>query len=49
MKRLKPAIPVILLSGVVEAPPGSQLADLVITKGMPVEELLREVGTLILK
>ena len=49
MKRLKPAIPVILLSGVVEAPPGSELADLVITKGMPVEELLREIGKLILK
>jgi hypothetical protein len=49
MKRLKPAIPVILLSGVVEAPPGSELADLVITKGRPVEELLREIGKLILK
>ena len=49
MKLLKPAIPVILLSGVVEAPPGSELADLVITKGMPVEELLREIGKLILR
>lgn len=49
MKRLKPAIPIILLSGVVEAPPGSEYADLVITKGMPVEELLSEIGKLISK
>ena len=49
MKLLKPAIPVILLSGVVEAPPGSELADLVITKGMPVEELLGEIRKLISK
>jgi CheY-like chemotaxis protein len=49
MKWLKPAVPVILFSGVAEAPPGSELADLVITKGMPVEELLSEIGKLILK
>jgi CheY-like chemotaxis protein len=49
MKRLKPAIPVILFSGVVEAPPGSEVADLVFTKGMPVEELLSEIGKLISK
>ncbi len=43
MKRLKPAIPVILFSGVLEAPPGSELADLVITKRtliVPVLDLL---------
>ena len=45
MKRLNPAIPVILFSGAVEAPPGSELADRVITKGMPVEELLSEIGS----
>jgi hypothetical protein len=33
MKRLKPAIPVVLFSGVVEPPPGSEVADLVITNG----------------
>jgi CheY-like chemotaxis protein len=49
MKRLKPAIPVILLSGLVEAPPGSELTDLVITKGMPVEKLLSEIAKLISK
>jgi CheY-like chemotaxis protein len=47
MKRLKPAIPVVLFSGLVEAPPGSEHADLVITKGMPVVEFLHEVGKLI--
>ncbi len=49
MKRLKPAIPVVLFSGLVEAPPGSEHADLLITKGMPVVEFLREVGRLIPK
>jgi CheY-like chemotaxis protein len=46
MKRLKPAIPIVLFSGLVEAPLGSNHADLVITKGMPVVEFLREVGRL---
>jgi CheY-like chemotaxis protein len=49
MKRLKPAIPVALFSGLVEAPQGSEHADLVITKGMPAVEFLREVGKLISK
>jgi len=47
MKRLKPAIPVVLFSGLVEAPLGSEHADLVITKGRPVVEFLSEVGKLI--
>ena len=49
MKRLKPVIPVILFSGEAEAPPGSELADRVITKGMPVEGLLSEIGRLLSK
>jgi CheY-like chemotaxis protein len=49
MKRLKPAIPIVLFSGLVEAPLGSEHADLVITKGMPAVEFLREVGKLIPK
>jgi CheY-like chemotaxis protein len=49
MKRLKPAIPIVLFSGLVEAPPGSEHADLVITKGMPAVEFLREVGKLLPK
>jgi CheY-like chemotaxis protein len=47
MKRLKPAVPIVLFSGLVEAPPGNEHVDLIITKGMPVVELLREVGQLI--
>jgi CheY-like chemotaxis protein len=49
MKRLKPAIPIVLFSGLVEAPRGSDHADLVITKGMPAVEFLREVGKLMPK
>ncbi len=44
MKRLKPAIPIILFSGLPEAPPGSEYADLYITKGMPAVEFLRAVA-----
>ena len=47
MKRLKPNVPIVLFSGLVEAPPGSEHVDLVITKGMPVVELLREVRQLL--
>jgi CheY-like chemotaxis protein len=49
MKRLKPAIRIVLFSGLVEAPLGSEHVDLVITKGMPAVEFLREVGKLIPK
>jgi CheY-like chemotaxis protein len=47
MKRLKPAIPVVLFSGLVEAPLGSEHVDLVITKGIPVVEFLSEISRLI--
>jgi CheY-like chemotaxis protein len=47
MKRLKPTIPIVLLSGLPEAPLESEHADLVITKGMPAAEFLRAVGKLI--
>ena len=49
MKQLKPAIPIVLFSGLPEAPLGSEHADLVITKGIPAVELLREVSKLISK
>jgi CheY-like chemotaxis protein len=49
MKRLQPAIPIVLFSGLVEAPLGSGHADVVMTKGMPVVEFLREVAKLIPK
>jgi CheY-like chemotaxis protein len=47
MKRLTPAVPIVFLSGLLEAPLGSEYADLVITKGMPRAEFLRAVGKLI--
>ena len=47
MKRLKPAIPVVLFSGLVDVPPESEHVDLVIIKGMPVVEFLRQIGKLI--
>lgn len=47
MKRLKPAVPIVLFSGLVEAPLGSEHADLVMTKGMPPVEFLGEIGKLI--
>ncbi len=49
MKRLRPAIPIILFSGLPEAPPGSDCADLYITKGVPAVEFLRAVAKLISK
>lgn len=49
MKRLKPEIPVVLFSGLAEPPPGSEHADLVITKGRPVVEFLSEIAKLISK
>jgi hypothetical protein len=49
MKRLKPAIPVVLFSGLAEPRLGSEHVDLVITKGMPAVEFLRKVGKLIPK
>jgi CheY-like chemotaxis protein len=49
MKRLKPAVPIILFSGLVHAPPGSEHANLIITKGMPAAEFLYEVARLISK
>jgi CheY-like chemotaxis protein len=49
MKQLKPAIPIVLFSGSPEAPLGSEHADLIITKGLPVVELLRQVDKLISK
>lgn len=47
MKRLKPAIPVVLFSGLVEAPRESEHVDLVIIKGVPVVEFLHQIGKLI--
>ena len=47
MKRLKPAIPIVLFTGWVEIPPESEHVDLFVIKGMPVVEFLRQIGKLI--
>ena len=47
IKQLKPNIPGILFSGFPDAPPGSEHADLYITKGMPAAEFLHAVEQLI--
>lgn len=47
MKRLKPAVPVLLLSGLPEAPAGAEQADLFLTKGMAVPEFLAGVAKLL--
>lgn len=49
IKRMKPAIPIVLFSGFPEAPPGSEHADLYLTKGMPAAEFIRRVSELIEK
>jgi CheY-like chemotaxis protein len=49
MKRLKPAVPIVLFSGLVEEPLGSEHTDLVMIKGMPPVEFLQKVGKLIQK
>ena len=47
MKRLKPAVPIVLLSSSMEPHLWSEHADLLITSGMPAAEFLRAVGKLI--
>ena len=46
MKRLKPDVPVILLTGLPDAPEGAEHANLVLTKGLPVPDFLRSVAEL---
>jgi CheY-like chemotaxis protein len=44
MKRMKPRVPIILLTGLADTPEGAQHADLVLTKGMPVPAFLQHVA-----
>src|SRR5579872_528863 len=43
MKRIKPDVPIILLTGLPDAPEGSQHANVVLTKGLSVPDFLRSV------
>ena len=47
MKRLKPGVPVVLLTGLVEPPPGFEHADLLLSKGMTPPEFLAEIAKLL--
>ena len=47
MKRLKPQVPVILLTGLVEPPSGFEEADLLLTKAMTPPEFLAEIAKLL--
>jgi DNA-binding response OmpR family regulator len=46
MKRVKPDVPIILLTGLPDAPEGAEHANVVLTKGLPVPDFLRSVAEL---
>lgn len=47
MKRIQPGIPVILLSGLMDAPAGAEEADLVLTKGISPLEFLEAIRRIV--
>jgi len=47
IKRLNPRVPVVLLAGAPELPPGAIQADLVLVKGMAPSDFLAEVARLL--
>lgn len=47
MKRLKPEVPVVLLTGAVDAPEGAEHVDLVLTKGMDPPDFLAAIAKLL--
>ena len=49
LKRLKPEVPVVLLTGLIDPPPGHEQADLLLTKGMTPPEFLAEIAQLLSK
>jgi CheY-like chemotaxis protein len=49
MKRLKPEVPIVLLTGLIDLPPGYEQADLVLTKGITPPQFLCEIAKLLLK
>ncbi len=49
MKQRKPEVPIVLLTGLVDPPPGFEHADLLLTKGLMPQEFLAEVANLISK
>ena len=49
MKRLKPEVPIVLLTGALELPLGSENADLVLPKGLDPSQFLAAIANLITK
>ena len=49
MKRLKPEVPIVLLTGLVDLPPGYEDVDLLLTKGLTPPEFLSEIAKLLPK
>ena len=49
MKQLKPEIPIVLLTGLLDPPPGFEHADLLIAKGMMPAEFLAEIANVLSK
>jgi CheY-like chemotaxis protein len=49
MKRLKPEVPIILYTGLMEPPPDAGQADLILTKGLTPPEFLAAVAKLVTK
>ena len=47
MKRIKPDVPVLLLTGLVDAPPGFEQADMLLSKGITPPEFLLAITRLI--
>ena len=47
MKKLKPDVPIVIISGLVEAPEGMEHADLFICKGDSPPEVLRKISGLL--
>ncbi len=48
-KAHNPKLPVVVLTGAVDTPPGCERADLVVTKGTPVEEFLTMIANFVTK
>jgi len=47
MKRIKPDVPVLLLTGLVDAPPGFEQADMLLSKGITPPEFLSAIARVI--
>ena len=47
MKKLKPDVPIVIISGLVDAPKGIEHADLFICKGDSPPEVLRKISELL--